>query len=105
MSFVRKQMLRYGENPHQTAAFYVGPTGRHACVASAEVLHGKELSYNNILDLDCALKLVCEFSDPAVVVIKHNNPCGVAASSILVDAFAHAYRRRPRQRVRRHPRL
>jgi phosphoribosylaminoimidazolecarboxamide formyltransferase/IMP cyclohydrolase len=63
----------------------------HACVASAEVLHGKELSYNNILDLDSALGLVREFADPAAVVIKHNNPCGAACSNSLKDAFAHAY--------------
>ena len=76
LSFQQKQKLRYGENPHQSAAFYVEPNVKHACVASAEVLHGKELSYNNILDLDSAFNLVREFTDPAAVVIKHNNPCG-----------------------------
>lgn len=91
LTFQQKQKLRYGENPHQSAAFYVEGNVQHACVASAEVLHGKELSYNNLLDLDSALNLVREFSDPAAVVIKHNNPCGAATASTLVDAFAHAY--------------
>jgi phosphoribosylaminoimidazolecarboxamide formyltransferase/IMP cyclohydrolase len=91
LSFRHKQKLRYGENPHQPAAFYTEPNVKHACVASAEVLGGKELSYNNILDLDSALNLVREFPDPAVVVIKHNNPCGAATSATLVEAFAHAY--------------
>src|SRR5204863_171986 len=67
------------------------PTVRHACAASAEVLHGKELSYNNLLDLDSALNLVREFGPPAAVVIKHNNPCGAAVSGTLVEAFTKAY--------------
>ncbi|MFO0967399.1 MAG: bifunctional phosphoribosylaminoimidazolecarboxamide formyltransferase/IMP cyclohydrolase [Gemmataceae bacterium] len=91
LGFERKQSLRYGENPHQQAAFYVEPAVRHACVATAEILHGKELSYNNILDLDSALNLVREFAEPACVVIKHNNPCGAAIGASLVDAFARAY--------------
>jgi phosphoribosylaminoimidazolecarboxamide formyltransferase/IMP cyclohydrolase len=91
LSFQHKQKLRYGENPHQAAAFYAEPNVKHACVASAEVLHGKELSYNNILDLDSALNLVREFTEPAVVVIKHNNPCGAATSATLAEAFGHAY--------------
>lgn len=91
LTFQQKQTLRYGENPHQPAAFYREPNVNHACVASAEVLHGKELSYNNILDLDSALNLVREFTEPAAVVIKHNNPCGAAIASTLADAFAHAY--------------
>jgi phosphoribosylaminoimidazolecarboxamide formyltransferase / IMP cyclohydrolase len=88
---VRKLALRYGENPHQKAAFYVEPGARHACVGTAEQLHGKELSYNNLLDLDSALNLVREFDTPAVVVIKHNNPCGAAAARALVEAFRKAY--------------
>jgi phosphoribosylaminoimidazolecarboxamide formyltransferase/IMP cyclohydrolase len=91
LRFERKMPLRYGENPHQQAAFYVEPGIRHACVATAETLHGKELSYNNILDLDSALNLVREFSQPAAAVIKHNNPCGAAAGATLVEAFARAY--------------
>jgi phosphoribosylaminoimidazolecarboxamide formyltransferase/IMP cyclohydrolase len=89
--FVRKQGLRYGENPHQAAAFYTEPGVTHACVATAEVLHGKELSYNNILDLDSALNLVREFARPAAVVLKHNNPCGAAVADTLAEAFALAY--------------
>jgi phosphoribosylaminoimidazolecarboxamide formyltransferase/IMP cyclohydrolase len=91
LSFEKKQGLRYGENPHQQAAFYVEPGMRHACVATAEVLHGKELSYNNILDLDSALNLVRDFPQPGAVVIKHNNPCGAAIGASLVEAFTKAY--------------
>src|SRR5205085_2320814 len=80
LRFERRSGLRYGENPHQKAAFYAEPGLKHACVASAETLHGKELSYNNLLDLDSALNLVREFTAPAAVVIKHNNPCGAAAA-------------------------
>lgn len=87
--------LRYGENPHQSAAFYrdaaspLGGVYNRPTVAAAEVLGGKQLSYNNILDLDAALGLALEFSQPCAVVVKHNNPCGVA---IDVDVTA-AYRR------------
>jgi phosphoribosylaminoimidazolecarboxamide formyltransferase/IMP cyclohydrolase len=91
LSFQKLQGLRYGENPHQQAAFYFEPGARHACVATAQVLHGKELSYNNILDLDSALNLVREFSQPAAVVIKHNNACGAAIGETLAEAFQRAY--------------
>ncbi|OWK38449.1 bifunctional phosphoribosylaminoimidazolecarboxamide formyltransferase/IMP cyclohydrolase [Fimbriiglobus ruber] len=91
VSLIRKQTLRYGENPHQTAAFYTEPGVARPCVATAQQLHGKELSYNNILDLDSALNLAREFADPAAVVIKHNNPCGAATAPTLADAFAHAW--------------
>jgi phosphoribosylaminoimidazolecarboxamide formyltransferase/IMP cyclohydrolase len=87
----RKQTLRYGENPHQSAAFYAAGTPRRDTVAGAEVLHGKELSYNNILDLDSALGLVREFDQPAVVVVKHNNPCGAAVAPAVADAFRRAW--------------
>jgi phosphoribosylaminoimidazolecarboxamide formyltransferase/IMP cyclohydrolase len=87
----KKLALRYGENPHQDAAFYVEPDCRQACVATAESLHGKELSFNNILDLDSALNLVREFREPAAVVIKHNNPCGAAVAPTLAEAFRKAY--------------
>jgi phosphoribosylaminoimidazolecarboxamide formyltransferase / IMP cyclohydrolase len=89
--FQRHLSLRYGENPHQRAAFYVEPDCAHACVATARSLHGKELSFNNILDLDSALNLVREFSEPAAVVIKHNNPCGAAFGGSLEEAFRKAY--------------
>ncbi len=91
LHFERRAPLRYGENPHQHAAFYVEPDNRAANVAGAEILHGKELSYNNILDLDSALNLVREFGGPAAVVIKHNNPCGAAVGATLAEAFARAY--------------
>ncbi len=87
----RKQELRYGENPHQKAAFYVDPAAKHTCVATAKVLHGKELSYNNLLDLESALGLVREFVEPAAVVIKHNNPCGAAVGATLAEAFQKAH--------------
>ena len=85
-----ERLLRYGENPHQRAAFYrvAGATG--PSLAKAEVLHGKELSYNNILDLDAAMKLCAEFAAPAAVIVKHTNPCGVAISA---DGVLAAYRR------------
>jgi phosphoribosylaminoimidazolecarboxamide formyltransferase/IMP cyclohydrolase len=91
LSFERRLPLRYGENPHQQAAFYVDPASRYACVATAKALHGKELSYNNLLDLDSALNLVREFAEPAAVVIKHNNPCGAALGGTLEEAFRKAY--------------
>ena len=84
----RKQNLRYGENPHQSAAFYVTSPQRPG-VASAEQIQGKELSYNNLNDTDAAFELVAEFDRPAVAIIKHANPCGVA----LADDPAQAYRR------------
>jgi phosphoribosylaminoimidazolecarboxamide formyltransferase/IMP cyclohydrolase len=91
LRFERRSGLRYGENPHQKAAFYAEPGVKHACVATAETLHGKELSYNNLLDLDSALNLAREFSAPAAVVIKHNNPCGAATGVTLAEAFQRAY--------------
>lgn len=87
----RKQTLRYGENPHQSAAFYVESPAPAATLAAAEQLHGKELSYNNLLDLDSALSLVREFPEPAAVVLKHNNPCGAATGVVLAEAFRNAY--------------
>jgi phosphoribosylaminoimidazolecarboxamide formyltransferase/IMP cyclohydrolase len=91
LQFERRSTLRYGENPHQKAAFYVEPKNGRASVATAEILHGKELSFNNILDLDSALNLVREFNEPAAVVIKHNNPCGAAVGASLAEAFGKAY--------------
>src|SRR5439155_140178 len=91
LRFERRMPLRYGENPHQKAAFYVEPGARWPSVATDEPLHGKELSYNNLLDLDSALNLVREFAEPAAVVIKHNNPCGAALGGTLEEAFRKAY--------------
>jgi len=84
--------LRYGENPHQQAAFYADPAagGSRPTVARAEVLGGKQLSYNNILDLDAALGLCLEFAAPTAVVIKHNNPCGVASATDCAAAYVRA---------------
>jgi phosphoribosylaminoimidazolecarboxamide formyltransferase / IMP cyclohydrolase len=89
--------LRYGENPHQRAAFYADsrsplPTAStdRPTIATAEVLGGKQLSYNNILDLDAALGLCLEFSEPAAIVVKHNNPCGVATHASLATAYQRA---------------
>jgi phosphoribosylaminoimidazolecarboxamide formyltransferase/IMP cyclohydrolase len=95
LRFRQRQRLRYGENPHQMAAFYVDPACRYPCLATAEPLHGKELSYNNLLDLDSALNLVRDFTEPAAVVIKHNNPCGAAVGATLEDAFCKAYQGDP----------
>jgi len=84
-------VLRYGENPHQTAAFYGWPDAPGPSLAKAEILQGKELSYNNLLDLDGAFKLCIEFADPAVVIVKHTNPCGTAVSSLgALEAYKRA---------------
>jgi phosphoribosylaminoimidazolecarboxamide formyltransferase/IMP cyclohydrolase len=92
MPLEKVQDLRYGENPEQVAAFYVDPFTKGVSVPRAEKLHGKELSYNNILDLESALELLREFpARPTAVVIKHTNPCGIASSDRLVDAFITAY--------------
>jgi phosphoribosylaminoimidazolecarboxamide formyltransferase/IMP cyclohydrolase len=101
LDFERRMPLRYGENPHQAAAFYVEKLTRSASegersldsttLAAFEKLHGKELSYNNLLDLDSAMSIVREFDQPAAVVIKHNNPCGCAISDSLSSAFEKAY--------------
>jgi len=91
MGMEKRQDLRYGENPHQSAAFYVDPFARGVCVSRSEQLHGKELSYNNILDLESALELVREFDRPTAIVIKHTNPCGVSSADTISEAFVKAY--------------
>jgi len=91
LEFQKESDLRYGENPHQPAAFYVEKNAPAASIATAHKRHGKELSYNNLLDLDAAFNLVREFSDPAAVVIKHTNPCGCAIGADQVTAFLQAY--------------
>lgn len=84
--------LRYGENPHQKAAFYRDIPGHTAAsLVNAQQIQGKELSYNNIMDADGALSLVREFSTPTVAFIKHANPCGIATAETLADAFVNAY--------------
>jgi len=90
--FVHAQALRYGENPHQGAAFYVEQPAGAASIASARQLQGKELSYNNIADTDAALECVKQFGDgPACVIVKHANPCGVACGNTLLEAYDRAY--------------
>ncbi|MFO0812754.1 MAG: bifunctional phosphoribosylaminoimidazolecarboxamide formyltransferase/IMP cyclohydrolase [Gemmatales bacterium] len=89
-SWKRKATLRYGENPHQQAAFYVEAKPSRACISTAESLGGKELSFNNLFDLDSALTLVRSFTEPAAVVIKHNNPCGAAVAGALSEAYRRA---------------
>lgn len=86
-----KSTLRYGENPHQSAAWYIEPDAAGPNLATARILHGKELSYNNLLDLDSALRLVRNFSEPAACVLKHNNPCGAAIAAGVATAFERAY--------------
>jgi phosphoribosylaminoimidazolecarboxamide formyltransferase/IMP cyclohydrolase len=90
MSLTRKSVLRYGENPHQQAALYARPDCPGASIVSARQLNGKELSYNNYLDLDSALTMVRQFSDPAAVVVKHNNPCGAAVADTSAAALQRA---------------
>lgn len=90
LSLRRKTQLRYGENPHQKAALYGDPNVRAANLVAARQISGKELSYNNLLDLDSALEIVRGFGGPAVSVIKHNNPCGAATDTKLVNACSKA---------------
>jgi phosphoribosylaminoimidazolecarboxamide formyltransferase / IMP cyclohydrolase len=85
------QSLRYGENPHQKAAFYQKPLGSLFSIARAEQLHGKELSYNNINDADAALQIIKEFQEPAAVAVKHMNPCGVGTGETALLAFEKAF--------------
>jgi len=85
------QELRYGENPHQFAAFYKELGDHDYSVVSSEQLHGKELSYNNIADANAALEIVAEFDEPAAVVVKHMNPCGVGVGVDIDEAFQKAY--------------
>jgi len=90
LSGTLRQTLRYGENPHQQAAFYVN--GRRPGVASATQVQGKELSYNNLNDTDAAFECVAEFDAPAVVIVKHANPCGVATAETTAEAWDLALR-------------
>ena len=91
LSGTRVQSLRYGENPHQNAAFYATGDNRPG-VATATQIQGKELSYNNLNDTDAAFELAAEFATPAMAIIKHANPCGVALGDTLADAYAKALR-------------
>jgi phosphoribosylaminoimidazolecarboxamide formyltransferase/IMP cyclohydrolase len=95
VTFEKKQDLRYGENPHQKASFYKSPFAAGSSIAYAEQLHGKELSYNNINDADAALSIVKEFAEPAVVAVKHMNPCGVGVGADIHEAYQRAYEADP----------
>jgi phosphoribosylaminoimidazolecarboxamide formyltransferase / IMP cyclohydrolase len=93
--FSKKQNLRYGENPHQQAAFYVESKPLLGTVSNATQLQGKELSFNNIADTDAALECVKAFAEPACVIVKHANPCGVAVADTLLAAYDKAYQTDP----------
>ncbi|GAB63937.1 MAG: bifunctional phosphoribosylaminoimidazolecarboxamide formyltransferase/IMP cyclohydrolase PurH [Candidatus Jettenia sp.] len=95
LDYIKRQALRYGENPHQTASFYIEENVQEPCISNAQQLYGKELSYNNIIDLNAALELVKEFERPSAIVIKHTNPCGSASADTLAEAFINAYRGDP----------
>jgi phosphoribosylaminoimidazolecarboxamide formyltransferase/IMP cyclohydrolase len=95
VQFRKVQDMRYGENPHQGAAFYVEPKPAEACIATARQLQGKELSYNNVADTDAALECVKGFATPACVIVKHANPCGVAVGATILEAYNRAYQTDP----------
>jgi phosphoribosylaminoimidazolecarboxamide formyltransferase/IMP cyclohydrolase len=91
LAFERAGALRYGENPHQRAALYREPQAPADAVVRFEMLQGKELSFNNLLDLDSAVTLARDFGGPAAVIVKHNNPCGVAVGDTIAEAFGRAF--------------
>lgn len=91
LTYTKKQALRYGENSHQQAAFYADVIPTAFSIASAQQLHGKELSYNNIKDADAGLKMSAEFDQPAVVAVKHMNPCGIGIADTIEQAWDRAY--------------
>ncbi|AOV98278.1 bifunctional phosphoribosylaminoimidazolecarboxamide formyltransferase/IMP cyclohydrolase [Edwardsiella hoshinae] len=95
INLVKKQDMRYGENAHQQAAFYVEEPAHEAGIATAQQLQGKALSYNNIADTDAALECVKSFAEPACVIVKHANPCGVALGTDLFQAYERAYQTDP----------
>lgn len=91
LTYEKKQDLRYGENPHQTAAFYASVKGTEGTLTNAVQIHGKELSYNNIGDTDGALETLKEFDEPTIVAAKHANPCGVGSAASILEAYRKAY--------------
>ena len=95
LQYAKSQEMRYGENPHQRAAFYVERAGTEASVATAKQLQGKVLSFNNVADTDAALECVKSFEEPACVIVKHANPCGVAIGDRIRDAYDRAFRTDP----------
>ena len=95
LQFKKTQSMRYGENPHQSAAFYVENNIAEACVASSTQLQGKEMSFNNMADADAALECVRTFDEPACVIVKHANPCGVAVREDIYAAYDAAFKTDP----------
>jgi phosphoribosylaminoimidazolecarboxamide formyltransferase/IMP cyclohydrolase len=94
-SFEKSSTLRYGENPHQSAQMLTFSGLKHRNIANADIIQGKELSYNNIVDADAAWECVREFSGPACVIVKHANPCGVAEASSAFEAYDLAFKTDP----------
>ncbi len=92
LSFKKIQDLRYGENSHQSASFYQDEIEKEGCISQINKLQGKELSYNNILDTNSAFEIVKEFEEPTIVVLKHNNPCGVASRNKIEEAYEVAFK-------------
>ena len=95
LQFLKSQTMRYGENPHQSAAFYKEVNLIEASIASSMQLQGKDLSFNNIADADAALECVRGFSEPSCVIVKHANPCGVATRNSILEAYDDAYKTDP----------
>ena len=91
ITYEKVQVLRYGENPHQKAAFYKKSLNTNGSLADAKQLHGKKLSYNNIQDANAALEIVTEYEEPAAVAVKHMNPCGIGIADNIEHAFKRAY--------------
>ena len=91
VQYRKAQEMRYGENPHQKAAFYVEDAPTEASLATARQVQGKKLSFNNVADTDAALECVKSFDEPACVIVKHANPCGVAVANTILDAYKNAY--------------
>ena len=94
-SFSKESSLRYGENPHQAASLLTFSNLEHKNIANAEIIQGKDLSYNNIVDADAAWECVREFNDPACVIVKHANPCGVAEADSIFNAYDLAFKTDP----------
>lgn len=92
----KKSQLRYGENPHQEASLYISPVEEGISISNSEILHGKQMSFNNYLDVEAAVNLVKEFDEITAVVVKHNNPCGVATGNSLKEAYIEAFNRDPK---------
>lgn len=95
LQYQKVQAMRYGENPHQKAAFYAESNPQEVCIATARQLQGKALSYNNVADTDAALECVKSFAEPTCVIVKHANPCGVAVGESILTAYDRAFKTDP----------